>query len=132
MKLIYFKTTDEFQAWLEKNHAIASELWVGFYKKDSGKIGISYAEAVDEALCFGWIDGIRKRVDEFSYTNRFTPRKSRSTWSVINCRRIEELRTLGRMAEAGLKAFAARDRSASSMPRCASSSNSLSTSRAAR
>ena len=109
MKVIYFKTAAEFRVWLEKNHATASEVWVGFYKKDSGRVGISYADAVDEALCFGWIDGIRKRLDEVSYTNRFTPRKARSTWSLVNCGRVEQLRALGRMAEAGLKAFAARD-----------------------
>ncbi len=72
-------------------------------------MGITYAEALDEALCFGWIDGIRKRVDNVSYTNRFTPRRSRSIWSLVNTRRVEELRQLGRMAEAGLKAFALRD-----------------------
>jgi uncharacterized protein YdeI (YjbR/CyaY-like superfamily) len=109
MKVVYFKSGTEFRGWLESNHAAASEVWVGFYKKDSGETGISYPEAVDEALCFGWIDGIRKRVDEISYTNRFTPRKAKSTWSLINTRRVEELRALGRMAEAGLKAFAARD-----------------------
>ena len=77
----YFATPAEFRAWLEEHHESARELWVGFYKKASGKPSITWPEAVDQALCFGWIDGIRKSVDDDSYTNRFTPRKSRSTWS---------------------------------------------------
>ena len=85
------------------------ELWVGFYKKNSGKSGITYMEAVDEALCFGWIDGIKKKVDDDSYTNRFTPRKARSNWSAVNIQRVGELSQLGRMHPAGLKAFDARD-----------------------
>ena len=109
MKLKYFKTAADFRAWLESNHTSASELWVGFYKKDSGKGGLTYAEAVDEALCFGWIDGIKKRVDEFSYTHRFTPRKPKSNWSLINIRHVERLKKAGRMMPAGLKAFAARE-----------------------
>jgi len=109
MKVTYFKSAADFRKWLEANHATVSELWIGFYKKASGKVGITYAEALDEALCFGWIDGVRKRVDEASYTNRFSPRRTKSIWSLINTRRVEQLRALGRMAEAGLKAFAARD-----------------------
>jgi uncharacterized protein YdeI (YjbR/CyaY-like superfamily) len=109
VKLKYFKTAADFRAWLESNHASASELRVGFYKKDSGKGGLTYAEAVDEALCFGWIDGIKKRVDEFSYTHRFTPRKPKSNWSLINIRHVERLKKAGRMMPAGLKAFAARE-----------------------
>ena len=109
MKIAYFKSAAEFRGWLEEHHASRSELWVGFYKKASGKAGLTYAEAVDEALCFGWIDGIRKRVDEASYTNRFTPRKAKSTWSLVNTRRVNQLRALGRMTDTGLKAFAARD-----------------------
>ena len=109
MKLKYFKTAADFRAWLESNHTSASELWVGFYKKDSGKGGLTYAEAVDEALCFGWIDGIKKRVDEFSYTHRFTPRKPKSNWSLINIRHVERLKKAGCMMPAGLKAFAARE-----------------------
>jgi len=105
----FFKSADEFRKWLGKNHGRAPALWVGFYKKDSGRGGIAYAEAVDEALCFGWIDGIRKGIDGSSYVSRFTPRKSRSIWSTINTKRAGELRELGRMLPAGLKAFAARD-----------------------
>jgi len=109
MKVMFFKSAPDFRAWLQANHATVAELWVGFYKKDSGRGGITYAEALDEALCFGWIDGIRKRVDDVSFTNRFTPRRLKSIWSLINTRRVEQLRALGRMAGAGLKAFAVRD-----------------------
>ena len=105
--ITYFKSSQEFRAWLEKNHT-RTELWVGFYKKDSGIAGITYKEAVDQALCFGWIDGVKKRVDEHSYTHRFTPRKSRSIWSLINTRRARQLKRLGLMAQPGLAAFAAR------------------------
>jgi uncharacterized protein YdeI (YjbR/CyaY-like superfamily) len=85
------------------------ELWAGFFKKDSGKAGITYAEAVDEALCFGWIDGLKKRVDELSYTHRFTPRKPKSNWSRINIQHAERLKRAGRMTTTGLKTFAQRD-----------------------
>lgn len=108
MKLRYFKSATDFRAWLEANHASTTELFVGFYKKDSGKVGITYAEAVDEALCFGWIDGIKKRVDEVSYTHRFTPRKPKSNWSLINIGHVTRLTKAGRMKPTGLKAFAAR------------------------
>ena len=94
--------------WLEENHATATELWVGFYKKDSGKPSITWSQSVDQALCFGWIDGIRKRVDDISYQIRFTPRRHGSIWSGINIKRAEELATQKRMRPAGLKAFAAR------------------------
>jgi uncharacterized protein YdeI (YjbR/CyaY-like superfamily) len=94
--------------WLEENHATATELWVGFYKRDSGKPSITWPESVDQALCFGWIDGIRKRVDKISYKIRFTPRRRSSIWSAINIKRAEELARQKRMRPAGLKAFAAR------------------------
>ena len=84
-------------------------MWVGFYRKESGKGGITYRQALDEALCFGWIDGLRKSVDETGYTIRFTPRKSDSIWSEINTKRVDELTKLGRMPKAGLAAFKARD-----------------------
>jgi len=109
MNVIHFKSPSEFRRWLAKHHHTAAELWVGFYKKDSSRAGITYPAAVDEALCFGWIDGLKKSVDEISYTNRFTPRKSRSTWSLANIRRAGELAKLGRMRRAGLKVFEARD-----------------------
>ena len=104
----FFRTPSDFRKWLEKNHATASDLWVGFYKKDSGKPSITWPESVDEALCFGWIDGIRKRVDEISYKIRFTPRRRGSIWSTINIKRARELTKQKRMRPAGLKAFAAR------------------------
>jgi uncharacterized protein YdeI (YjbR/CyaY-like superfamily) len=96
------------RAWFDKRHHSAVELWVGYYKKASGKPSVTWPESVDEALCVGWIDGIRKRVDEVSYTNRFTPRLARSIWSAINIARATALREAGRMRPAGLKAFDAR------------------------
>jgi len=108
LKPKFFRTPANFETWLEKNHATATELWVGFYKKDSGKPSITWAESVDQALCFGWIDGIRKRVDEISYQIRFTPRRRRSIWSAINIKRARELARQTQMRPAGLKAFEAR------------------------
>ena len=109
MKPTFFQSAADFRKWLASNHDKFHELWVGFYKKNSGKVGIAYLEAVDEALCFGWIDGMKKSVDEISYTHRFTPRKAKSFWSAVNIRRVGELQQLGRMAAPGLKAFAGRD-----------------------
>src|SRR6476660_7786456 len=105
----FFKTPDEFRDWLLKNHDSAGELLIGFHKKDSGKKSITYAEALDEALCFGWIDGVRRRLDETSYTIRFTPRKPRSIWSLINVRHVERLQKAGRMHASGTAAFAHRN-----------------------
>jgi uncharacterized protein YdeI (YjbR/CyaY-like superfamily) len=105
----YFTSPAEFRRWLAAHHATERELLVGFYKKASGKPGISYKDAVDEALCFGWIDGVKKRVDEIRYTHRFTPRKAISTWSLVNTRRVGELIVLERMAAPGLEAFRRRD-----------------------
>lgn len=104
----YFTTQTKFHTWLKKNHAKSSELLVGFYKVSSGKPSITYQEALDEALCFGWIDGIRKSVDEERYTIRFTPRKPTSNWSNVNIKRVKELIAAGRMTPAGLAAFEAR------------------------
>jgi len=112
MKPCYFRSPDEFRSWLAEHHVKCTELLVGFYKKDSGRPSITYPEALDQALCFGWIDGVRKSVDEFSYTVRFTPRKKDSYWSKINTKRANELVKMGLMQPAGLKAFAARDRAA--------------------
>jgi len=109
MEVRFFATQAEAREWLEENHDKASELWVGFYKKGSGKTAATYAQVLDEALCFGWIDGIRKSVDETSYTNRFTPRRARSIWSAMNIKRARELFEMGAMAPAGLKAFNERD-----------------------
>ena len=108
MKPKFFKTPEEFRGWLSKNHDRKSELIVGFYKKGSGKQSITWPESVDQALCFGWIDGIRRRIDDSSYCIRFTPRKKRSTWSVVNIKRVPELKEQGLMHPAGLKAFDAR------------------------
>jgi uncharacterized protein YdeI (YjbR/CyaY-like superfamily) len=114
-KPVFFATPAKFRAWLEKNHARRSELIVGFYKKGSGKPSITWPEAVQEALCFGWIDGIRRSLDDERYTNRFTPRKARSTWSAINIKFAKELIRSGRMRPAGLKAFEARDEARSAL-----------------
>jgi uncharacterized protein YdeI (YjbR/CyaY-like superfamily) len=105
---IFFAKPSGFHEWLENNHDKASEIWVGFHKKSSGKPSITMQESVDEALCFGWIDSVRKGVNDTSYTNRFTKRKARSTWSAINIRRAKELISLGRMQPAGIKAFEQR------------------------
>jgi uncharacterized protein YdeI (YjbR/CyaY-like superfamily) len=109
MKPTFFPTPADFRAWLERHHETASELLVGFYKKGSGRPSITWPESVDEALCFGWIDGVRRTIDDESYSIRFTPRRSRSIWSAVNVKRAEELTKLGRMHPAGLRAFAARD-----------------------
>lgn len=106
--LTFFATPAEFRAWLEEHHAGWRELWVGFYKVGSGKPSITWPQAVDEALCFGWIDGVRKGIDDTSYAIRFTPRKSGSNWSAVNIQRVAELADRGLMQAAGLKAFAGR------------------------
>jgi len=109
MKATFFKSADEFRNWLEKNRDKQQELLLGFYKKVSGQGGITYPEALDEALAFGWIDGVRKSLDDASYTIRFTPRKPKSIWSMVNIKRVGELTKLGRMRPSGLKAFEGRD-----------------------
>jgi len=106
---LHFATPARFRAWLEQHHADASELWVGFHKRDSGLPSITWPQSVDEALCFGWIDGIRKSLGETSYVIRFTPRKAASKWSTVNTRRITELIAEGRVSRAGLAAFSRRD-----------------------
>jgi len=105
----YFATQQDFRNWLEKNYDKKTELVVGFYKVDSGKPSITWLQSVDQALCFGWIDGIRKSVDAESYCIRFTPRKPGSTWSAINIRKVEEMNKLGLMLPAGLAAFEKRN-----------------------
>lgn len=106
----YFATAQELYRWLARHHATAPELWVGFHKKQPGKTFLTYAQALDEALCFGWIDGVRKSVDADRYTIRFTPRTARSKWSAVNIRRLTELEAEGRVHDAGRAAFAKRDR----------------------
>jgi uncharacterized protein YdeI (YjbR/CyaY-like superfamily) len=105
MKPTFFAKPADFRKWLEKNHRKETELLVGFYKVGSGKPSITWPESVDEALCFGWIDGVRKSIDEYSYTIRFTPRKTTSIWSAINIKKMETLIKEGRMREAGLESF---------------------------
>ena len=105
----FFATPAGFRRWLASRHAKATELWVGFWKKDSGRKGMTYEEAVDEALCYGWIDGLTKRHDERSYKQRFSPRKPTSVWSAINIGKVERLKAAGRMAKPGLEAFEKRD-----------------------
>ena len=104
----FFPTPAAFRRWLEKHHAKAAELWVGFHKKATGKPSLTWPESVDEALCVGWIDGIRKNVDADSYTIRFTPRRKGSIWSAVNMRRITALIEDKRVLPAGLAAYAAR------------------------
>jgi uncharacterized protein YdeI (YjbR/CyaY-like superfamily) len=108
MKPVFFADREAFRAWLEEHHATAKELWMGMYKKGSGRPSITWPEAVDEALCFGWIDGVRQRIDDESYMNRFTPRRPNSNWSAVNVRRVQELTRQRRMRAAGLKAFRER------------------------
>jgi uncharacterized protein YdeI (YjbR/CyaY-like superfamily) len=105
MTIKFFKSSSQFRIWLEANHGSALELWVGFYKKASGHASITWPESVDQALCFGWIDGLRKSIDEVSYKIRFTPRKPRSIWSVVNIKRANELTAQGLMSPAGKRAF---------------------------
>ena len=109
-KTKFFKSQKDFRKWLEKNHNKVQELIVGFYKVNSGKQSIRYQEALNEALCFGWIDGVRKNIDETSYSIRFTPRKPKSYWSAVNTKRANELIKLGLMHPSGLKIFNERDK----------------------
>ena len=107
--VVYFDSPAAFRRWLARNHATAKELWVGFHKKGTGRPSLTWPQSVDEALCFGWIDGIRKRVDGERYTIRFTPRKPTSVWSAINIARVKALTKQRLMQPAGLAAFAKRD-----------------------
>ena len=105
----FFATPERFRAWLEQHHADATELWVGFHKRDSGKASITWPQSVDQALCFGWIDGIRKSLGDESYVIRFTPRRPTGKWSTVNTRRMGELIAQGLVRPAGLAAFERRD-----------------------
>jgi uncharacterized protein YdeI (YjbR/CyaY-like superfamily) len=104
----FFATPGDFRVWLDQHHLTACELVVGFHKKDSGRPSLTWPESVDEALCVGWIDGVRRRLDETSYTIRFTPRRDGSTWSAINIARVAVLTREGRVRPAGRAAFAKR------------------------
>jgi uncharacterized protein YdeI (YjbR/CyaY-like superfamily) len=108
MKPKFFSSPSALRTWFEEHHNQSQELWVGFCKKNSGKPSITWPEAVDAALCFGWIDGVRKSIDDVRYTIRFTPRKPRSTWSAVNIKRAHELTKMGLMQPAGLQAFQKR------------------------
>ncbi|WP_080778295.1 YdeI/OmpD-associated family protein [Chryseobacterium phocaeense] len=108
MTPIFFATKEEFRKWLEENHTREKEILVGFYKKSTGKPSMNWSESVDQALCFGWIDGVRRSLDAESFSNRFTPRKPNSNWSLINIKKVEELIKAGLMTPAGQKAFEAR------------------------
>jgi uncharacterized protein YdeI (YjbR/CyaY-like superfamily) len=108
MKPTFFPTPAAFREWLEQHHADADVLLVGYYKKGSGKPSLTWPESVDQALCYGWIDGVRKSIDEHSYTIRFTPRRAGSIWSSVNIKRAQVLIEQGLMRPAGLKAFEAR------------------------
>ena len=108
MKPLFFATPAALRAWFKKHHQTADELIVGFYKKGSAKPSVTWSESVDEALCFGWIDGVRRKVDDDSYSNRFTPRRRGSNWSAINIDKVAALTKLKRMQPAGLAAFANR------------------------
>lgn len=108
MEPTFFATPSAFRAWLQKRHDKEQELWIGFHKRGSGKPSITWPEAVDAALCFGWIDGVRKSLNDDSYTIRFTPRKPSSTWSAVNIKRVAELIRLGLMQPAGMGAFEKR------------------------
>lgn len=105
----FFATPSKLRVWFEANHKKAPELWVGMYRKATGKPSVTWPEVVDQALCYGWIDGVRYGLDQASYATRLTPRKARSTWSAVNIKRAGELEKMGLMSESGRVAFAARD-----------------------
>jgi len=105
MTPIFFKDQKEFRKWLEKNHCKESELSVGYYKIGSGKPNMTWSQSVDEALCFGWIDGVRKSIDSERYCIRFTPRKSSSIWSTVNLKKVDQLIEKGLMKQSGLEVY---------------------------
>ena len=109
MEIKFFKTPEQLRRWISNNYNIEDELWIGFYKKATGKQSITWPEAVDEALCFGWIDGIRKRIDDISYKIRFTPRRQNSNWSTVNIERVKVLSKEGRMHTAGIEKYQNRN-----------------------
>jgi uncharacterized protein YdeI (YjbR/CyaY-like superfamily) len=109
-EVMIFANAAEFRAWLAEHHDTATELWVGYYKKGVPKTSISYPEAVEEALCFGWIDGLTQRIDDEVHANRYTPRRRSSSWSATNIAKVAELKAAGRMHRAGLRAFEKRDK----------------------
>jgi uncharacterized protein YdeI (YjbR/CyaY-like superfamily) len=104
----FFATPDELRDWFDANHETAGELWLGYYRKSTGRPSVDWSQAVDEALCVGWIDGIRRSVDETTHVQRFTPRRKGSTWSAVNVAKVAALTEQGRMRPAGIAAFEAR------------------------
>ncbi len=106
---IFFPGPDAFRAWLKENHASAQELWVGFWKRATGRPSLTWSESVDQAICYGWIDAVRRSLGDEAYAIRFTHRKAGSTWSAVNVRKAEELMARGLMRPAGLEVFAGRD-----------------------
>ena len=108
MEPIYFQNQNEFREWLEKNHYKESEIIVGYFKVGTGKLSMTWSQSVDQALCYGWIDGIRRSIDKERYCNRFTPRKKTSNWSNINIKKVEELEKKGLMKKPGLEAYTHR------------------------
>jgi uncharacterized protein YdeI (YjbR/CyaY-like superfamily) len=108
MKPLFFASDGEFRSWLTAHHESATELWVGFHKRATGRPTLTWTESVRQALCFGWIDGVRKRIDQDTYTIRFSPRKPQSIWSAVNVRHVEELIASGQMRPAGMRAYEAR------------------------
>lgn len=106
MEATFFKNTQALREWFHQNHATAKEIWIGYYKKNSGKANFTWSESVDEAICYGWIDGIRKSIDAERYKIRFTPRKPTSNWSAVNVKKVEELTAKGLMQPSGLAAYA--------------------------
>ena len=113
MKPKFFPTQTDFRRWLEENHETATAIIVGYYNVKSGKGGMNWSESVDQALCFGWIDGVRRKIDEESYCNRFTPRRANSNWSAVNIAKVADLTEKGLMKPAGIAAFAKRAESRS-------------------
>jgi uncharacterized protein YdeI (YjbR/CyaY-like superfamily) len=109
MNVTFFPNQDEFRTWLEKHYDKETELFVGFYKVKTGKPSMTWSQSVDQALCFGWIDSVRKSIDDESYCIRFTPRKKSSNWSAVNIKKVKELKKAGLMTEAGLQAFNSRE-----------------------
>lgn len=107
-KVRFFKNRTQLRTWFEQNHASAKELWIGYYKKGSGRVATTYSDAVEEALCFGWIDGQVRSLNEISYANRYAPRRAQSVWSRVNIAKARKLLRSGRMSGAGAKAFTDR------------------------
>ena len=108
MAPVFFDSPASFRRWLEANHQTETELLVGYYKVSTKKPSMTWSQSVDEAICFGWIDGIRRSVNDESYSIRFTPRNPKSNWSAVNIKKVEEMIRLGKMTSAGLAAFERR------------------------